>query len=293
MKSRNLQNRTLILMLLPCLVVLCAIIIVPLINLFAYSFYDYKLANPNGMNFVGVENYSKVIQDKEFHNSLWVTAKYVIGVLISQIPIGLLFVEILNNIKKGSGLIKTLIMPPMVVPGVVAAVVWRLMYDPSTGLINYFLSIFGIEPHAWLADRNTTLFSLLVVDFWQNTPFVILMLLAGRATISDDLYEAAKIDGANGWQLFRNITLPLLRGSLMICILFRVIDSLKGFTHISLMTAGGPGNASTTINFYAYRMAFTYTDIGYSSALGVFMLLLTTLMAVGMLKIFKRGGSLD
>ena len=290
MQSKIAQKRTLILMLVPCLVILCVIIIIPLINLFVYSFYDYKLSNPNGMEFIGWKNYSKVIKDKEFLNSLIVTGKYVFGVLITQIPMGLLFVEVLSHIKKGSGLIKSLIMPPMVVPGVVAAVIWRLMYHPSTGLINYFLGVFGIE-HAWLADPKTTLASLIVVDFWQNTPFVILMMLAGRSAISDDLYEAGKIDGANGWQLFRHITLPLLRGSLMICILFRIIDSLKGFAHISLMTAGGLGNVSTTINYYAYRMAFTYTDIGYSSTLGVFMLLMTTLLAVVLLKIFNKGAS--
>ena len=288
MHSKNIEKRTLILMLMPCLVVLCAIIIVPLITLFVYSFYDYKLADIHGMEFIGWKNYGKALQDEEFRNSLLVTARYMFGVLISQIPIGLLFVEILSNIKKGAGVIKTLIMPPMVVPGVVAAVVWRLMYDPSTGLINYFLGKFGIQPQAWLANPDTTLVSLLVVDFWQNTPFVILMMLAGRFAISDDLYEAAKIDGANVCQLFRYITLPLVRGTLMICVLFRVIDSLKGFTHISLMTAGGPGNVTTTINYYAYRMAFTYTDIGYSSALGVFMLLITTFLAVVMLKLFHR-----
>ena len=130
-----------------------------------------------------------------------------------------------------------------------------------------------------------------MVDFWQNTPFLILVLLAGRSTISDDLYEAGRIDGANGFHLFRHITLPLLRGSLMIGILFRIIDSLKGFAHISIMTSGGPGNVTTTINYYAYKMAFNYTDIGYSSSLGVIMLFMTVMIAVILVKVFKMGGT--
>ena len=290
MRSKIAQKRTLWLMLLPCFLVLAVIVIVPLFNLFRYSLYNYKLANPNGMIYRGLKNYSKVFRDKEFINSLSVTGRYVLGVLITQVPVALLLIETLSNIKKGSGLIKSLIMPPMVVPGVVAAVIWRLLYNPSTGLINYFLSPLGIK-NAWLADPKLTLGSLVMVDFWQNTPFLILVLLAGRSTISDDLYEAGRIDGANGFHLFRHITLPLLRGSLMIGILFRIIDSLKGFAHISIMTSGGPGNVTTTINYYAYKMAFNYTDIGYSSSLGVIMLFMTVMIAVILVKVFKMGGT--
>ncbi len=287
MRSKIVQKRTLALMLVPCFVVLAMIVLVPLINLVVFSFYDYELSSPAGMKFIGLENYFKVAKDKIFINSIRVTAIYIIGVLATQLPAALLLVETLSHIKKGTGLIKTLIMPPMVVPGVIAGVIWRLLYNPSRGLINYFLSPFGIQ-HAWLADPNTTLFSLIVADFWQNTPFLILVLLAGRSTIPNELYEAARIDGANGLLLFRRITLPLLRGSLMIGILFRVIDSLKAFSHIHMMTSGGPGDVSTTINYYAYRMAFTYTDIGYSSALGFILLVLTTTLAVVMVKAFKE-----
>lgn len=274
-------------MLLPCFIVLATIILVPLVNLFRYSFYNYKLASPKGMIYIGLKNYKKVLSDKEFINALSVTGKYVVGVLITQVPIALLIVEILSNIKRGSGVIKAMIMPPMVVPGVVAAVIWRLLLNPSVGLINYLL---GVQ-QPWLADTKTTLISLIVVDFWQNTPFMILTLLAGRSTISDDLYEAGRIDGANAFHLFRHITLPLLRGSLMIAVLFRIIDSLKGFAHINVMTSGGPGNVSTTINYYAYKTAFTYTNIGYSSTLGVFMLAITVALAIILVKFFSVGGS--
>lgn len=276
-------------MLVPCFVSLAMIVLVPLINLVVFSLYDYELSNPAGMKFIGLGNYFKVAQDKIFINSIWVTAIYTIGVIATQLPAALLFVEILSHIKKGAGLIKTLIMPPMVVPGIIAGVIWRILYNPSYGLINYFLSPFGIR-HAWLADPNTTLFSLIVVDFWQNTPFLILVLLAGRSMIPDELYEAAKIDGASGFRLFRHLTLPLLRGSLMIGILFRAIDAIKAFATINIMTSGGPGDVSTTINYYAYRMAFTYTDIGYSSALGFILLALTTALAVVIVKAFKKGG---
>ena len=287
MRSKIAQRRTYLIMLLPCMIILVGIIIVPLVNLFRYSFYNYKLASPKGMTYIGIKNYQKVLKDKEFINSLVVTGKYVLGVLVTQVPVALLLIETLSSVKRGSGAIKTLIMPPMVVPGVVAAVIWRLLLNPSVGLVNYLL---GIQ-QPWLADPKTTLISLIMVDFWQNTPFLILTLLAGRSTISDDLYEAGRIDGANGLRLFYHITLPLLRGSLMIGILFRIIDSLKGFAHINVMTSGGPGNVTTTINYYAYKTAFNYTYIGYSSALGVFMLAITVLLAIVLVRFFSTGGS--
>lgn len=287
MRNNRVQKRTYIAMMIPCFVVLALIVVVPLITLVVYSFYNYKLANPNGMIYIGFKNYTKAMKDKEFINSLQVTGKYVLGVLITQVPTALLFVETLSHVKRGSGLVKTLIMPPMVVPGVVAAVIWRLLFNPTSGLINYFL---GIQ-HPWLADPKTTLITLIIVDFWQHTPFLILTLLAGRSTISEDLYEAGRIDGANGFHLFRHITMPLIKSSLMLGMLFRIIDSLKTFAHINVLTSGGPGNVSTTINYYAYKTAFTYTNIGYSSALGVFMMLLMIIVAVFMVKVFKVGGA--
>lgn len=286
------RNRTLTWMLLPCFLVLAVIVVVPLVNLVQFSFQSYELANPAGRKFIGLANYIKAFGDKDFRSAIWVTVLYILGALVIEIPVSLMLIEALYYIKRGSGLIKALIMPPMVVPPIIAGVMWRIMYHPSAGLVNYFLSFFGIQ-HAWLADPKTALLSLILVDFWQNTPFLTLILLAGRSAISTDLYEAGMIDGAGGLQLFRHITLPLLRGSLMLGTLFRVIESLKVFPTIHIMTAGGPGNVTTTINYYAYKMAFSYTDIGYSSALGFLMLSMTTLLCIVLVRAFrvKEGGT--
>jgi multiple sugar transport system permease protein len=283
------RTRVLVLMLVPCILVLAVIVVVPVINLVYYSLLNYELSNPMGKKFIGLLNYVKAFGDKEFLYSIWITVLYIAGVIATELPISLLLIEILNYIKKGSGILKAALLPPMVVPPIVAGVMWRIIYHPTSGLLNYLLSPLGIQ-HAWLADRSTSLISLIIVDIWQYTPFLTLILLAGRSAIPYERYEAGMIDGANRFQMFRYITLPLLRNSLMVGILFRVIDSIKVFPTIHIMTAGGPGNATTTINYYTYKMAFSYTDIGYSSALGFILLILTTLFSFVLVRSFKSKG---
>lgn len=283
------RERVLKWMLLPCMTVLALIVLVPLLNLIYFSFFNYELSNPAGRSFIGLSNYLKAFSDKEFWHSVKVTVLYIFGALLLELPVALVLIEVLFYIKKGSGILKAFLMPPMVMPPIVAGVMWRIIFHPTTGLMNYLLSFIGIQ-HPWLADPKTTLLSLVFVDFWQNTPFLTLILLAGRASISTDMYEAGMIDRANGFQMFRYITLPLLRGSLMLGVLFRIIDCIKVFPTIHIMTAGGPGNVTTTINYYTYNMAFTYTDIGYSSALGFLLLIFTTLMSLVLVKAFKKKG---
>jgi multiple sugar transport system permease protein len=281
-------SRTLVLMCIPCFLVLAVIVIVPILNLIKYSLYNYELSNPLGIKFIGLLNYAKAFIDREFLKSIWVTVLYIIGALAIEVPVSLLLIEALYYIKKGNGLIKALIMPPMVVPPIIAGVMWRIMYHPTAGLVNYFLENIGLTHH-WLSDPKTALVSLILVDFWQNTPFLILILLAGRSAIPSDFYEAGMIDGAGAFRLFRHITLPLLRPSLILGVLFRVIESLKVFPTIHIMTAGGPGgNATTTINYYTYKMAFSYTNIGYSSALGFILLFMTTLLSIVLLHTFRN-----
>ncbi len=290
MDARALKNRrkpVLIAMLLPCAVVLGLIVLTPMINLVWYSLHDYKLTNIKAMRFVGLSNYVKAFGDGDYLHSIKITAQYVLRALATQLPVALVLVEVLQRIKRGSGLVRTLLLPTMVVPPVIAGVMWRIMYHPSYGLVNYILGAVGLA-HNWTSDPATALGSLVFIDFWQNLPFLTLILLAGRASISEDVYEAAMIDGAGALSSFWHITLPLLRGSLLLGVLFRMIDCIKVFPTVHIVTAGGPGTATTMINYYIYKMAFNYTNIGYSSAMGFILVVLTTLLSVALIKAFQK-----
>lgn len=266
---------------------LSAIVLVPLINLFSYSLYNYKLTNVKAMRFVGFGNYVRALKDVDFLASIKYTGQYILLALITQVPVAILLVEALQRITLGSSLIRTLIMPTMVVPPIIAGVMWRIMLNPTNGLVNYFFGMVGLA-HNWTSDPATALNTLVFIDFWQNLPFLALIFLAGRSAISEDLYEASMIDGANGIQTFWHITIPSIRSSLMLGIIFRIIDCIKVFPTVHIVTAGGPGTSTMMINYYIYKTAFNYSNIGYSSAMGSILVVLTTLISLLLIRVFKK-----
>jgi len=274
------------LMLLPCLLILAIIVIAPIINLVYFSFQQYELSNPSNTHFNGLFNYIQAFKDELFIKSIGVTGLYIIGVLLIEVPLALILMELLNSLGRLGSFLRVLFLPPMIIAPIVAGVIWRILYHPTSGMINYFLSIFFNIKHGWLADPSTALLSLVIVDVWMYTPFLLFIFLAGRAAISEHIYEASMIDGANRFQIFRNVTLPLINKQLMVGVLFRVIDSIRIFPTIHIMTAGGPSNSTQTINYYTYRVAFQYTDIGYSSALGFLLLVMSLLLSLILVKVF-------
>lgn len=271
---------------IPGLVVMAVIFLVPIGMLLYYSTLQYKMSNPNKVFFIGLKNYSAALNNAEFRSSIWVTLKYIFYALAIETPLALFLMEIVSNVKKGRELIKTCYLPPMIIPPIVSGLIWRMMFQPSTGVLNYFLSFIGLAPE-WLTSQSTAILSIVLVDVWAYTPFLFIVLLSGRTTISEDLYEAAMLDGANLWQTFFYITLPLIRSSLMVGLLFRMTDCLKVFPSIHILTAGGPGIATQTINYYAYRQAFNYGNYGYASALGIILLIFAMVLALGLLGIFQ------
>jgi len=282
-----MNRKQLLLMLIPTIIVFFAVFFIPISYLFNYSFLNYELTDPFGVKFIGLKNYFHIFRDKEFWNSLRITIFFLVVGIGIQVPIALLLGEVLNGPLKKLQFIRSLFLPPMVVPPVVAGVMFRIMYHPTIGIINYFLGFIGLS-HPWLADKNTALFSVIMVDVWQYVPFLLILFLAGFSSIPEEVYESAMIDGANRWQTFIKISIPLIKGSLMLGLLFRVIDILKVFPTIHIMTAGGPGRATETVNYYTYRMAFSYTNIGYASALGVASVIITIFLSIVMLRFFRR-----
>jgi multiple sugar transport system permease protein len=175
----------------------------------------------------------------------------------------------------------------MVATPVAIALVWMMMFNPTLGIMNYFLRGLGLEPALWTSSKTTVIASLALVDTWQWTPFITLIALAGLSALPQEPFEAALMDGASGWQTFWAITLPLLRPTLMVGVLFRTIDALKTFDIIYVMTQGGPGTASETLNIYVFQTGFNYFHMGYASSLLVVLFSLVLFVSLIMMR-FRR-----
>jgi multiple sugar transport system permease protein len=182
------------------------------------------------------------------------------------------------------------ILLPWAIPTVVTAKMWDWMYQPELGVLNYFLRASGLttEPVNWLGTPALAIHAAIVADVWKTTPFVVILLLAGLALIPSDVYRAAALDGASAWQTFRHVTLPLLRPILMVVVVFRMIDALRAFDLLYVMTGGGPADTTETLSIYAYKMLFQTLQFGYGSAIGVVMFMLVALVSLFQLWVGRR-----
>ena len=176
----------------------------------------------------------------------------------------------------------------MMATPVAISLVWTMMFHPQLGVLNYLLTSVGLPPSTWVYDANTVIPTLVMVETWQWTPLVMLIVLGGIASLPSDPYEAAILDGANGWQMFRHITLPLVMPFIMVAAVIRIIDALKTFDTIYVITLGGPGSASETINILLYQTAFAYYDLGYGSAMVVVFFVLILLVSMLLLRLRRR-----
>jgi len=254
----------------PALLAVFAIIIFPILYTLWMALQDWGMSNPTPPRFVGLDNYIKLLTDDERFRDAVVRTFYFTGLAVAvQTVLGVGMALIFHRQFLGRGVIRTLCVLPMMATPVAIALVFNMMYHPKLGVMNYFLSLLGLPPALWTFDSKSVIPSLALVDTWQWTPLIMLITLAGLAALPAEQYEAARIDGANRVQTFFYITLPLLRPTIMVAVLFRVIDALKQFDIIYVMTQGGPGNASETINLYLYQQGFSYFQMGYASSLVV------------------------
>lgn len=259
----------------PAVIVLAAIMLFPsLFNLYM-SLHEWFIMSPGQPKFIGLKNFSDLfLNDTNFRDSVWRTFYFTTFAVGVQLILGLAIALLLNRELKGHKVIRTLFMLPMMATPTAMALVWVLIYNPSLGVLNYVLSIVGVPPQEWLGSWQLVIPALALVDIWQYTPFVTLVLLAGLASLPVEPYESARIDGANSWRVLWHITLPLLRPTIIVAALFRIIDTLKTFDTIYVMTMGGPGRASQTMNLFAFQTAFEYFHIGYASAVSLTLIAL-------------------
>lgn len=271
---RPRRNLVPTLFVLPAILLTTLVIAFPLIYTLYQSTTNWVITSPNPSKFIGLANYAELLRDTRALQSLGRTVLITVCSVSLQMVLGVAMALVMNRHFFGRGLLRTLALFPVVATPVAISLIFVTMMNPQTGVLNYFLTSLGAAPQQWIYAERSVLPSLILVDTWQWTPFVMLIALAGLSTLPNEPYEAAKIDGANGWQIFWSITLPMLMPSLFVALLFRAIDTLKLFDTIYAMTQGGPGTASETINLYLYTLSFNYFRMGYASSMVTALLVL-------------------
>jgi multiple sugar transport system permease protein len=242
--------------------------------------------------FVGLQNFLEIFgKDARFWNSMWITTKFTVITVFLELVLGLAIAVYLHREFVGRGIVRTVMLLPMVSTPVAVALIWVIMFNPSLGILNYLLSLVGLKPLLWLGHPRTALPSLIFMDIWKWTPFMVLILHAGLQSLPLTPFEAALIDGASRWQLFRYITLPLLRSTIAVALIFRTMDSLKTFDTIYVMTEGGPNNASEVLNIYVFQTGFKYFHIGYAAALAVILTLFVFAVNLLLIRVRERSWS--
>jgi len=277
---------------LPAALSIAALIIFPLVFNIYMSLQAWFVSSTTPPAFVGLKNYVEIFgKDARFWNALWVTVKFTTVSVVLQLALGLAIAVYLHREFRGRGLVRTVMLLPMVSTPVAVALIWVVMFNPSLGILNYFLACIGLKPLLWLGHPSTALSSLILMDTWKWTPFMVLILHSGLQSLPITPFEAARIDGASRWQTFRYVTLPLLRPSIAVSLIFRTMDSLKTFDTIYVMTEGGPNNATEILNIYTFQTGFKYFHIGYASALAVILVLFVLAVNLLLIKLRERSWS--
>jgi len=268
--ARWFERRASLIMPLPAVAAVLFMLAFPLVYTLWMSLQDWTISSVAEPRFVGLDNYIGLFTtDTRFRNSVVITFYFTILGVTVQTLLGVTLALLFNRQFWGRGLLRTLAILPMVATPVAIALIFVMMFHPTLGVMNFFVRSLGLPPATWTYASSTVIPALVLVDTWQWTPLIMLIVLAGLAALPQDPYEAAMIDGASRWQMLWLITLPLVRPAIVTAVLFRLIDSLKTFDIIFVMTQGGPGGASDTINIYLFNTAFSYFHMGTASSMVV------------------------
>jgi ABC-type sugar transport system permease subunit len=288
-RRRRRDRNSAILFVVPAAVAALLVLIIPLAMSAYYSITGWRILQPATRNkIVWLDNYIYILTDAAFWSSIKVTLIYTVAGVALESLVGLGLALLFRQNFPGRGALRTLMILPMVITPAVVGMFWKLLYDPNYGVYNYMLSVVGLEPVSWLSS-TWALTSVIVMDVWESSPFFMLVLLAGLQTEDKEAVEAARIDGASGWQVVYYLTLPHLVPYLAIAAAFRAIWSLSEFDKVYMLTLGGPGDATTTMSLYAFKVGFISFDIGRISAVSWIIAILTLLVTAPLIAFLLRG----
>ncbi|HWE63102.1 MAG TPA: sugar ABC transporter permease [Chloroflexota bacterium] len=274
-------------MLAPAVVVLAALTLFPISYVAYLSLTDLSANTPDGA-FIGLANYQLIGSDPAFWDSLRVTGLFTTAAVALEFLLGFGIALLLNRRLRGLGVVRTLLLLPMVMTPVIVGLTWRMLYSPTYGILDYLLAQVGLAQPGWLDDGHLALWSVVAVDVWQWTPFMFLLLTAGLHSLPTEPYEAARVDGASWYASFRLLTLPLMRNIIIIALIFRAIDAFDTFDIIWVLTNGGPGTTTQTLTIYSYFQSFRWFNFSYGAALSVVMLLIVAVFCIVMAALMRR-----
>ncbi len=289
-------QRLAFLLLLPTLILVFGVLLYPILHTFVLSLTDTHLARPDSGGFVGIDNYVSAAQDPEFLASMGRTFYFALLTVPSEVFLGLLIALLLNQPFRGRGFVRGLIILPWALPYIVNGVMWKWILNANYGAFNAMLSQLGIidRYQIWLGDPTTAFHFVVLASIWKETPVAVILLLAALQGIPTELYEAARVDGANAFQRVWSITLPLLRPVIAVTMVVKTVWALKEFDLIYVMTGGGPANATNVATFYTYLTTFKFLKFGYGAALAFIIVLFSLVIAyfyVRLISPAKSGGA--
>jgi ABC-type sugar transport system permease subunit len=284
---RRNEARLAWLLALPALGIIALIAVFPIAWTFWESMHLHDLQMPwLGRPFIGLANYLEAFGDPRFWSALGHTALFVVATVTLELAVGLLLALGLDRLSSSAGVVRTAVLLPWAIPTVVAALIWRFIFESPSGLANEVIARIGLQPPTWFADAVAAWVPLVLADTWKTTPFVAILLLAGLQNIDRALLEAAAVDGAKPWTRFMHITLPLLRPALLVAFLFRTLDAFRVFDVVYVMTGGGPGAATEPIALYTFSTLLQNLRFGFGSALSVIVFLVAFGFAFAIIRFF-------
>ena len=275
------ESRDAWIMMAPAIILLLVIAVYPVLRTFWLSLHEMVLTNPGSeYPFIGLDNYIDIFKDERALNSILFTLKFTVTTVFFELIIGFAAALVMNKAFKGRGLVRAAILIPWAIPTSVSAMMWKFIYNDQYGLFNDILYKLGIidSYQAWLSTAEGSFMALVITDVWKTAPYMALLILAGLQIIPEELYEAAKIDGANIFQRFRYVTIPNVKGTVLVALLFRTLDAFRVYDLVSVMTGGA--NQTESISLYAYNNLMSFLDFGYGSALAVLVFVIVFIISL-------------
>ena len=277
---KDYSLKTSLYFILPALIVILAINIFPIIYAVWISFQNWSLAYVRPPEYTGFYNYEDALFfDDRFINSVLVSLKFVFLAVLIEFVLGFALAFLFSQKIKTLNFLRVVSLTPIMVMPVVSGLIWFYMFNENFGVLTYIATLIGFDKPGWLTDPDLALFSIVLADVWQWTPFVMLIFFAALQSLPEYVYEAARMDGLNKVQIFFRITLPLLKPAIWIVLILRIIDSFKMLELILMMTKGGPGGYTEVLPWYLYTTGFITLDIGYGASMAVMMLILITILS--------------
>jgi multiple sugar transport system permease protein len=289
------ETRTALLFLLPSFIGFCVFYAYPALRGFYLSFTDFDLLRQSG-EWIGIQNYKAMLQDALFWNALGITFKYVVINIGIQTVLALGIAVLMHRLTK-SVVIRSIIVLPWLIPNVVLALLWMWMLDPNLGIVNHYLNAVGVSSQGFLGDEGQVIPTIAGINIWRNMGYTALLLFGGLVMIPKSYYEAAALDGASEWHMFRTVTLPLLRPVLALVLVVTLIGSFQVFDTVQIATGGfggapgGPGNSSRVMYLYIFQQAFEFNALGYAAALSVALIVLLVAVAAIQLRLLRADES--